>query len=269
MSIPCIICGTPTVPFMRKHFTQFNLGDIDYDQCPACGFVLSRTHYTMSDDAWETLNHQWVSQYQGTDENPEDPRWMERCENQSAIIGDAASQGLLPAGRWLDYGAGDGKLCNKLAAEHGLAVEKYEHSSNPAQGYLRADELTPKGFDVVIHTAVIEHLRFRSQIDAIFNLVREDGVMVFHTLVPETIPHDPDWFFLLSVHCSFFTNRSMQLLFEQHGYRCSVYHVTSRLWFWFKQPASIIRPLVEKANARGLGPAAEYLFKEGFVDYWK
>lgn len=269
MSIACIVCGGSTAPFMQKHFEQFNLGQIDYDRCGTCGFVFSRTHYEMTDGQWEQLNNQWVSQYQGTDVNPEDPRWLERFEAQSAIVGDWAKLGLLPKGRWLDYGAGDGKLVNALAKDHGLTVEKYEHSSNPAQGYLRADELTPKAFSVVMHTAVMEHLRFRKQLDGIFDLVGDDGAMILHTLVAEHVPQKPDWFYLLSVHCSFFTNQSMQVLFEQHGYQCSIYNVASRLWVWFKQPASVIRPIIERANAQTRDPMYQYIFAEKFVDYWK
>ncbi|MFZ4540880.1 MAG: class I SAM-dependent methyltransferase [Rickettsiales bacterium] len=269
MSIPCIICASATQPFMQKHFEQFNLGDVYYDKCDGCGFVFSRTHYEMTDAEWETLNNQWVSLYQGTDDNPEDPRWLERFVAQSAIIGDCANLGLLPKGRWLDYGAGDGKLVNALAVDHGLKVEKYEHSSNPAQGYLQAGELKPKAFSLVTHTAVMEHLRFRSQLDGIFDLVSDEGVMILHTLVAEHVPQNPDWFYLLSVHCSFFTNRSMQLLFEQNGYQCSVYNVASRLWLWSKQPASIIRPIIEKANAMNRDSMYQYIFAEKFVDYWK
>lgn len=269
MSIPCIVCGGASAPFMRKHFEQFALGDIDYDQCTQCGFVFSRTHYEMTNEHWEKLNNQWVSLYQGTDVNPEDPRWLERFEAQSAILGDAAAHGLLPKGRWLDYGAGDGKLVAALEKDHGMAVEKYEHSSNPAQGYLRAEDLKPKAFSTVIHTAVLEHLRFSSQLDDIFNLVSDDGVMVLHTLVAEHVPQNPDWFYLLSVHCSFYTNKSMQILFERHGYRCAIYNVASRLWIWFKQPASVIKPIIDAANAKNRDPMFQYIFAEAFVDYWK
>lgn len=269
MSISCLVCGGASSTFMQKHFEQFNLGRVDYDRCGHCGFVFSRTHYEMTDEQWENLNNQWVSLYQGTDENPEDPRWMERLAAQSAIIGDVANLGLLPKGRWLDYGAGDGKLANSLTKDYGLAIEKYEHSSNPAQGYLRADALKAKVFSMVMHTAVMEHLRFRKQLDGIFDLVSDDGAMILHTLVAEHVPQNPYWFYLLSVHCSFFTNRSMQILFEQKGYRCSVYNVASRLWVWFKQPASVIRPTIEKANAQTRDPMYQYIFAEKFVDYWK
>ena len=269
MSIPCIVCGGTTEPFLTKHFTEFDLGDVEYDRCTQCNFVFSRNHYQMTDAEWESLNNQWVSQYQGTDFNPEDPRWMERMVTQTAIIGDVAKRGLLPAGRWLDYGAGDGKLTRALKTEQGLDFEKYEHSSNPAQGYLRADELKSKAFSVVMHTAVMEHLRFTEQLDKLFGLVSDEGAMILHTLVAEQVPQKADWFYLLSVHCSFFTNKSMQHLFEKHGYRCSIYNVASRLWVWFKQPPEQVRPLIEKANAEMRDPIYQYVFAEKFVDYWK
>lgn len=269
MSIACMVCNGEMKSFIRKHFAQFDLGDVAYERCGNCGFVGSRTHYDMSQKDWEQLNNQWVSTYQGTDINPEDPNWLERFAAQSAVIGDIASLGVLPKGRWLDYGAGDGKLVEALKKEHGLTIEKYEHSSNPAKGYLRAEDLKSKSFDIVMHTAVMEHLRYRKQLDGIFNLVKEDGVTILHTLVPENVPQDPDWFYYLSVHCSFYTNKAMQLLFEQYGYRCSIYNVASRLWFWFKQPASTVRPYFEKANARGKGELYHYIFADKFVDYWK
>jgi len=269
LSTPCIICGGQNEPFLTKHFHEFSLGDVAYVKCAGCGFVMSQSHYDMTDAAWERLNHDWVSQYQGTDHNPEDPRWLERCAAQSAVIADVASLGLLPAGRKLDYGAGDGKLSGMLLADHGLHFEKYEHTSNPAAGYLSAAQLKPGAFSVVLHTAVMEHLRTRAQIDALFALVADNGVMGIHTLVAEYVPQNADWFYLLSVHCSFFSNRSMQVLFDQHGYRCSIYNVASRLWFWFKQPAEEVAPIIAVANARAVDPMYQYIFADHFVDYWK
>lgn len=265
----CIICGGATRPFMKKHFSQFDLGDVEYERCDTCGFVLSKTHYYMTDRQWEELNHKWVSLYQGSDFNPEDPRWMERLENQCRIIGDWAELGLLPEGKWLDYGAGDGKLAEALQQRFRLRFLKYEHNSNAQPGYIPHEVLKPKQFNVVLHTAVIEHLRYREQIDALFQLVAEKGVMCLHTWVAEHIPRDPDWFFLLCVHCSFFTNQAMQVLFDRYGYTCSIYNVPSRLWLWSKQPVEIVRDAINHANARDKGDFYHYIFSERFVDYWK
>jgi hypothetical protein len=86
-------------------------------------------------------------------------------------------------------------------------------------------------------------------------------------LVSESIPADASWFYLLPVHCAFHTNRSMSLLFQQWGYVASLYNVDSRLWLWFKRPPSDIQQRIEKANRR-LNTSL-YIFKNGFVDYWK
>ncbi len=264
----CVICNSPTKPFLSKNFIQFDLGKIDYVKCVNCGFVISKTHYEMTDAEWENLNQKWVSLYQGSDFNPEDPRWMERLNNQANIIGDIAELGLLPAGDWLDYGAGDGKLADALKQRFNLDFNKYEHSSN-RKDYLSDEGLRPGRFSFLLNTSVMEHLRSRAALDGLFDLMSKNGVMGIHTLVMENIPHDTEWFYLLSVHCSFYTNMAMQILFEQKGYTCSIYNVASRLWFWFKQPAEAIKPAIEQANKRNKGEFYHYIFKEGFVDYWK
>jgi hypothetical protein len=93
--------------------------------------------------------------------------------------------------------------------------------------------------------------------------------MGIHTLVAEKIPASADWFYLLPVHCAFYTNKSMQLLFDQWGYSASIYHMNSRLWIWFKTDPGAVEKIVKDANAR---PGREYFtyhFKRGFMDYWK
>ncbi len=69
------------------------------------------------------------------------------------------------------------------------------------------------------------------------------------------------------VHCVFHTNRSMEVLFKPWGYRCSIYHVEARRWWWFKGNPQEVEAKIREANRRPQGPT--YLFKEGFVDYWK
>jgi hypothetical protein len=59
----------------------------------------------------------------------------------------------------------------------------------------------------------------------------------------------------------------MDLLVSQWGYTCSVYGVEAQLWLCFKADPGQIESLVRAANARGTKPA--YIFKRGFVDYWK
>ena len=99
----------------------------------------------------------------------------------------------------------------------------------------------------------------------IVDLVADAGVMAVHTLVRESIPPDPSWFYLLPVHCSFFTNKSMQILFDKWGFESSIYHIESRMWFWFRQDSDRIGSMLEKEGWK-LG---EVYFKKAFMDYWK
>lgn len=266
---PCIICGADTRPAFAKRFDTHGLGSVEYGRCVACGFTFSQTHARMTPATWESLNAASHAAYQGTDADPGDPRWRTRLEAQARVIDDAARIGLLDAeGRWLDYACGDGKLADALANHHGRMLLKYDRYMGRGAGYLREDALAPGGFDLVVTTSVFEHLMHRADFDAIHGLVSPTGVLGIHTLVCETVPDDPTWFYLVPVHCAFHTNRSMQVLFEQWGYTSSVYVVDAQLWLWFKTAPGGIERIVGSANARD-GGKPKYVFKRGFVDYWK
>ena len=160
------------------------------------------------------------------------------------------------------------QLPDLAATRHGLELLKYDRYMSRDPDYLRDDELVPGGFEFVITTSVFEHLLRREQFDAINALTSGTGVLGIHTLVCETVPVDPEWFYLAPVHCAFHTNRSMQVLFRQWRYTCSVYVVAAQLWLWFRTDPGRIENIVSAANARQDG-APRYLFKRDFVDYWK
>jgi len=46
-----------------------------------------------------------------------------------------------------------------------------------------------------------------------------------------------------------------------------VYNVAAQLWLWFKTDPQAVEAGIRRANGRAQGPC--YVFKEGFVDYWK
>lgn len=262
----CLICDGNMKFSFSKRFSVFGLSKVDYWCCQHCGFTISRTHAEMTVAEWESLNHEYHATYQLTESNPDDPRWIARLESQARVIRDAAEIGLIDGkGRWLDYACGDGKL-SELLNQEGLTLLKYDRYMAREDGYLDADELVPRSFEFVITTSVFEHLTLREQFDSVGALVADNGVLGVHTMVCETVPRDPDWFYLLPVHCAFHTNKSMSLLLEQWGYVASVYNVDSRLWLWFKQPGRLKRH-IENANKRSDG--VSYIYKHGFVDYWK
>ena len=233
----CLVCDTKLESFFNE-----------YEKCPSCGFVAKRDVYEMSDKEWSKLNHDYHSGYQQTGYNPDDPRWHQRLEHQAKAIYSMYLLGLIPQGLWLDYGAGDASLGNTLSkfdTPKLLAYDKYmEHTNH----YLQDSNLIPGSFSLVTNTSVFEHVRDRETLDSIVNLVHNLGVFALHVDVREEVPSDPNWHYYIPVHCSFYTNKCMQILFDTWGFNSSFYDVQGRMWFWFKRDTP---------------------FKKGFMDYWK
>ena len=74
----CLICNKEIFYFFHKDFNQYGLKRVDYYKCSNCGLVASKTHYLMDEQAWRELNHICHVEYQGSDDNWHDPRWLER-----------------------------------------------------------------------------------------------------------------------------------------------------------------------------------------------
>jgi hypothetical protein len=263
----CEICGGAASHYFFKTFNAFALEDVDYWQCGVCGFVLSRTHAEMSPAPWSELNRLCHEQYQGTDSNALDPRWKARIAAQARALSDLARVGLIDRSqRWVDFGCGDGILSDTAAADHGLSLLKYDEYMATDDGYLPTDALTKGGFDFVISTSVFEHMTRRDQWDGVNALVARSGALGVHTLVTETVPRDPTWFYLQPPHCAFFTNAAMAHLFEDWGYSASIYSVAASLWVWFRSDPDEVERKVARFNQTAADPI---LFKAGFLDYWK
>lgn len=266
----CLICEAPVHFSFSRDFPEFGLKRVDYVKCKRCGFLFAETLAALVEARWAHINQQFHSCYQGKTEDPNDPRWQARLNAQARVVADLADSHLLASERpWVDYGCGDGKLSTLLAEIYSLRLGKYEKYMVQGKGYMQAEDMKSGGFDFVVSTSVFEHLRSRAELDEIAMLVADNGAMGIHTLVTEEVPCDPKWFYFLPVHCSFFTNRSMQVLFEDWGYKASVYNVESRLWVWFKGDADMVERVIKAKNARTLEVQPIYYFKRGFMDYWK
>lgn len=206
----------------------------------------------------------------GTPENQDDPKWEVRLTAQAATIVKLAKSNLLVRELpWVDYGCGDGKLANLLTECKLLTLKFDRYMFLGSKGYLTEADLTSTKYSVVINTSVFEHVRSIETLDKIAGLIAEAGVLALHVLVRESIPQDPTWFYLLPIHCAFYTNKSMQILFDRWGFDSSVYHLESRMWFWFKKnddALSTFKKIIEQEKVAGIN---EFYFKKGFMDYWK
>jgi len=185
---------------------------------------------------------------------------LRRLQRQADVLCFLAEQGIIPhAHPWVDYGCGSGVLADTLSGR-GFATLKYEpYMSRPEGNYISHEALLSRKFSLVINTAVFEHLRDRSAIDEILDLAADAGIFAFHTFVDEKVPDDPGWVYYLPVHCTVYTNQSMNVLFEQKGFTASMYHAPSEMWFWFRDGAKRL-----KRFARSHGG---FYFSEGFVKF--
>ena len=264
----CLVCSSPVDAFFTKDFHgACGLNMVEYTRCGSCGFVSSRTHQEMADDQWKTLNDCYHSTYLGGDSNDDDPRWLGRIYVQANTIQSLTQLGLLPRqDPWIDWGCGDGKLADILS-EALLPTGKYdEFMGAESAGWLRQQDLAAESFDLVVSTSVLEHFRRPSDFSKVMGLVSNSGVVALHTLVRDAVPGDPSWFYLLPVHCAFYTNASMQILFDKWGFTASLYAVDARMWFWFRTRGDEVEGALPRL---GLLTDQEFHFKRGFVDYWR
>ena len=252
-----MICQGEMIYYFTKDFTKYNLTQLqksDYFICKKCGFVASKTIFEMDKSQWEALNSEYHGDYlKGSPIMQDDANWQSRLKRQADEIDFLVRQNQIQKGNWVDWGCGGGDLADHLRHK-GLEINKYDAYVN----YMTHEQLLSKKYEFVISTSVLEHIRDLSPYDEMVKLLSDNGVLGVHTLVREEIPQNPDWFYLLPVHCAFYSNQSMKILFHRYGFKSSLYHPESRLWFWFKNNRDEL-----KDKFQG------YFYKDDFMDYWK
>jgi len=265
----CLVCQEQMEYYFTKNFHSYNLAEVQYLKCPKCGFVTSKTHHMMTQKEWEILNESYHNSYQNYTFNPDDPKWLDRLKMQCSTIVNLAARKIIPMRLpWLDFGCGDGKL-SEFLSKNDFTIKKYDrYMQGTKPGFLSEQEMRDKKYDLVISTSVFEHILKRRDLDKIIEHVDENGIFALHTHVREKIPKDPKWFYLLPVHVSFFTNASMQKLFSDWGFKFSIYHPKSTMWFWFKngKKYNTVKNAISLLNKEF---GEEFFIKEGFMDYWK
>lgn len=260
----CIICKSRMEFYFSKKFNIYNLTDVDYWKCTNCGFVSSRTHFDMKDNEWAKLNACFHEDNNNRADNPYNRN--QRYFNQALMLYLLSRHGLLPSGVWLDWGSGLGNLSDRLSSLFDIKMYNFDKYIEPALHHLTESELRKRSYAVVANTGVFEHVRSRDTLDEIESCVSQEGCFAIHTLVRGEIPKDPEWMYLLPVHCAFHTNRSMQHLMLEWGYSCSVYNEQAKLWMLFRADSRDIEAKVADIN-HNLGWKWLH-FKVGFMDFW-
>lgn len=261
----CIICDSEMIYYFSKKFNCYGLNSVDYCICKNCGFVASKTHYEMSGKKWEELNIKFHRDNNIRKDNPHNRN--QRYFNQSLMLFLMKKYNFFSNEPFLDWGSGIGSV-SKISDElFNVDIRNYDRYIKPHLKTINENELIKRKYNLVINNAVFEHVTKRKTLDEIESYVTHNGCFAIHTLVPETIPKDPDFMYFLPVHCSFHTNRSMEILINQWGYSCSVYNEHSKMWILFK---TNIKEIAEKVEILNKSIGWNYLkFKPGFMDYWK
>ena len=251
--------GTP-YGFMMKDF-----GPVDYYKCSDCGFTISKTHVEMNQDDWMTLNNDFHHFLENNDVSTNQPPYIE----QAVMLNLLEKNNVIDLNKALDFAGGYGTLSKTLKKYFNLDLLVYDpyvqEESNQVH-YISEEQLGK--YDIVINSALFEHLFLRESFDKINDLVSDNGFMIIHTVVCENIPKDENWFYFEPpVHCAFHTNRSMSILMKQWNYSASVYCPSAKCWMLIKKDTSEIRERIELINSE---LQTNYLiYKNDFVDYWK
>lgn len=257
----CFVCDGPLVPAFSKQFAWGELGQVAYERCTVCGFVVSRTHADLSDAAWRRINTAFHERRDNAAGRASPERWRARADGYAAAIGVATAAGAISkGGPWLDYGCGSGDMTTLIEARTGREILRYEPFMPGSGGtWVDAAALKPGSCDLVINTAMFEHVRDRRPLDHLASLVSPTGALALHTVIVERVPDDPNWFYLLPVHCAFFTNEAMRRLCVQWGFRSSAYHQPARLWLLFRQSLTDLPDAIQREP---------WICNDGFVAYW-
>jgi hypothetical protein len=219
----------------------------------------------MDESKWEELNRTFHNDFENPDvlNSANSPPYL----IQATMLNVLLKNKIITLDSCLDWGSGYGRFSGILEKYFDINISNYDRYMLPQRNAVSDKEIARRRFSVVLNSAVFEHVTHRCYLDDINSLVSDDGCLIFHTVVCEKIPRDPNWFYLLPVHCAFHTNRSMNILMEQWGYSFSMYCPASKMWSLFKKKPENVEAIVESINTEF---QADFLYyKSGFVDYWK
>jgi len=270
----CLICESNTNYFFSKIY-DFEIPNLsyknfkaDYYKCEFCGLVVSRTHQTMSNADFLGLNNYFHHFIENNETAMNQPPYAE----QALVLSILNKANIVNLENTLDFSAGYGTLAKILQKYFNKKInlfDLYVTDTNSNLQYLSKDEF--QKYDLVINSAMFEHVLNRKDLDKVNALVSHNGVLMLHTVICETIPEDPTWFYLNPiVHRAFHTNKSMSLLMKQWGYASSIYSPQAKSWFLFKNEFPLLANLKNLTDQINTELQTKwFIYKEGFVDYWK
>ena len=269
----CPICKEKMEFFFEK---KYGKASHIFSRCVTCGMVINETVYKMTNKEWKLIND-WHKESQGVpkvDEYLWNKR-LNRLNPQVDMLVELMQIGIIkPNMRCIDYAGGDAlfaRMVHDKCIKNEIDPNKYKIGTyekymrfNSNEEYISEYDVLNSCFDIVISSAVLEHLIGRTEIDRFFDLVNEEGIVIFHTLICEEVPKDPNWFYIDEpVHCTLWTNEAMRKLYIEKGFQGCAYHVDSKMWIFLKLKDDYEYLKAKKRESK------IWVFSKGFVDYWK
>ena len=219
---------------------------------------------------WAALNTSWHH----LAENDAEPSLTNQppYADQALALAILEKNNVVSLNNTLDYAAGYGTLSRFLSKYFNKNIamyDRYVRSDSPDLHYVSESELGK--YQLVINSAMFEHVLDRSALNEVNDLVAKDGVLMLHTVVCENVPKDPNWFYITPiVHTAFHTNKSMSILMKQWGYAASIYSPQAKSWFLFKKDCHQVNWLEALVGEVNREMQTQYFYyKPCFVDYWK
>lgn len=269
----CMICDSPSSYFFSKTYTKApfdklmsKIGDVNYYKCNNCGFVSSQTHAQLDKKEWSDLNsnfHHYI-ETPGHQSTINQPPYAE----QAMALAMLGRNDIIDLGSMLDYAAGYGSLSKILNKYYHIDLPIFDFYVRDTEYNKYIEESDMSKYQTVLNSAMFEHVLYREDLDRVNDLVSPSGALVIHTVICERIPKDPDWFYLdAPVHTAFHTNKSMNILMEQWGYRSSIYSPQSKSWVLLRNKIEDVSGVIDTINNEL--QKQWFFYKNGFVDYWK
>lgn len=288
----CLVCGTSMRPYFTRKFDgahpfdeifRHYLDYMEYERCDACSLVSCANVYAMDKAAFYELNTRWhqsmessenigarATSHKGSGGNQ--PPYL-----QMATLINILQRHEIIGPRMLDFAGGIGSLANLLDVYYQLPLAVYEPYNNAPFNknirYLNSrEELAldiKKPYDLVINSAMFEHIKDMEVLDEIDACVAKSGALLLHTVVRENTPKDPSYFYIQPCHITFWSNRAMGLFMKRYGYRASIYNLEAKSWLLFKNGANL-RGLRDKVCKINKQMQREYLLlsEDGFYEYY-
>ncbi len=200
----CKICRSDTKKIDRS--TILNKYDVDYFQCPNCGFVQTEEPYWLSESYSDAIS---VS----------DTGMMSRNLMFSKLTTTILSILIDKKGEFLDYGGGYGIL-TRLMRDNGFDFYWYDkHAKNlVAKGF--EGKLSEKKYEAITSFENFEHFENPLQdIEKIFNST--DFVLFSTDLVSIPAPTTKKWWYYClehGQHISLFSRKSLQFIANKYNY---------------------------------------------------